>query len=218
MRNSWIYLIVILATASPALAQTSTDNSSLAQLTSVREERQLALTEASQTIQRFFTCITEGVNGDTDPARTARSAACQRNELHPNAIVVFNGIPLNGANAIIGTFTGQGPAAQQFANTVIDVHTIVDKEFQRRISLVDARIKLRVTVATTFTNTITTPVLPLPPGSFIFHAAEDFELVEEEPGHWLITRVDVQTLSTVPIPDDSFPSPFPVLPSVLRRP
>jgi len=226
MQHSAIYLTVILvsglAGVSTAFSQTPTDGAvvdgSLTAISSLRSERQLALTEASQTIQRFFTCIAEGVNSDGDPARDARAAACQRDELHPNAVVVFNRIPLNGADAIVGTFTGQGPGAQQFANTILDVHTFVDKEFQRRIGFADARIKLRATVVTTFTNTITTPVLPLPPGNFIFHAAEDFELVEEEPGRWLIQRVDVQPLSNIPIADDSFPSPFPVLPGVPRKP
>ena len=51
---------------------------------------------------------------------------------------------------------------------------------------------LRVTVVTTFTNTITTPVLPLPPGNFILHTVEEFELEEEEPGSWVINRVVVQ--------------------------
>jgi hypothetical protein len=84
--------------------------------------------------------------------------------------------------------------------------------------LIDAKLKLRVSVVTTFTNTITTPVLPLPPGNFILHAAEDLELVEQEPGRWLITRVDVQPLSNIPIPEGSFPTPFPLLPSVPRNP
>jgi hypothetical protein len=61
-------------------------------------------------------------------------------------------------------------------------------------------------------------VLPLPPGNFILHAAEDFELVEQVPGRWLITRVDVQPLSNIPIPEGSFPTQFPVLPSVPRNP
>jgi hypothetical protein len=71
---------------------------------------------------------------------------------------------------------------------------------------------------TTFTNTVTTPVLPLPPGNFIFHAAEDFELEEEQPGRWVINRVDVTPLSNIPIPQNSFPTPFPVLQSVRRNP
>jgi hypothetical protein len=228
MRNStWIHVTVLLVSGLAAIAavraQTvapdeTSDAQALLQLSSLRAERLLALGEATQTVQRFFTCIAEGVNADADPVRSVRAAACQREALHANAIVVFNGIPLNGADTIVGTFTGQGPGAQQFANAILDVHTIVDKQFQRRIGLIDAKLKLRVTVVTTFTNTITTPVLPLPPGNFILHAAEDFELVEEEPGRWLITRVDVQPLSNIPIPEGSFPTPFPVLPSVPRNP
>jgi hypothetical protein len=210
--NSRIYLTVMLlcglGAADTALAQTLTQ----------RTERQLALSEASQTVHRFFTCVAEGVNSNGNPTRDARAISCMRDELHPDAVVVFNGIPLNGADAIVATFTGRGPAAQQFANTILDVHTIVDKEFQRRISIIDAKIKLRVTVVTTFTNTITTPVLPLPPGNFIFHAAEDFELEEEQPGRWVINRVDVTPLSNIPIPQNSFPTPFPVLQSVRRNP
>jgi hypothetical protein len=228
MRNSsWVHLTVLLVSGLGAIgaarAQTvapdaTTEAQALAQLAILRAERQLALGEATQTIQRFFTCIAEGVNADADPVRSARAASCQRGELHPNAIVVFNGIPLNGADTIVGTFTGQGPGAQQFANAILDVHTVVDKEFQRRIGLIDAKLKLRVTVVTTFTNTISTPVLPLPPGNFILHAAEDFELIEEQPGRWLITRVDVQPLSNIPLPEGSFRTPFPVLPSVPRNP
>jgi len=210
--NSWIYLAAILVSGFGAV------DTALAQTSTQRAERQLALSEASQTVQRFFTCIGEGVNSNGNPARDARAASCMRDELHPDAIVVFNGIPLDGADAIVATFTGQGPGAQQFANTILDVHTIVDKEFQRRIGIVDAKIKLRVTVVTTFTNTITTPVLPLPPGNFIFHAAEDFELEEEQPGRWVINRVDVQPLSNIPLPENSFPMPFPVLQSVRRNP
>jgi len=210
--NSWIYLTAILVSGLGAA------DTALAQTTTQRAERQLALSEASQTVQRFFTCIGEGVNSAGNPQRDARAISCLRDELHPDAIVVFNGIPLNGADAIVATFTGQGPAAQQFANTILDVHTIVDKEFQRRISVFDAKIKLRVTVVTTFTNTVTTPVLPLPPGNFIFHAAEDFELEEEQPGRWVINRVEVQPLSNIPIDANSFPTPFPVLQSVRRNP
>jgi hypothetical protein len=211
--NSWIYLAAMLVCGLGAA------DTALAQTASQRAERQLALTEASQTIQRFFTCIGEGVNSAGDPARDARAISCLRDNLHPDAVVVFNGIPLVGADVIVATFTGQGPAAQQFANTILDVHTIVDKEFQRgRFGIFDARIKLRVTVVTTFTNTITTPVLPLPPGNFIFHAAEDFELEEEQPGRWVINRVDVRPLSNIPIPENSFPTPFPVLPGVQRNP
>jgi hypothetical protein len=212
-KMQWIYgtaAIVVfgLGGGGAALAQTATQ----------RAERQLALSEASQTVQRLFTCIGEGVNSEGDPVRDARAAACLREEFDANAVVVFNGIALNGVNAIVGTFTGQGPAAQQFANTILDVHTIVDKAFRRRIGVIDAEIALRVNVVTTFTNTATTPVLPLPPGNFIVHAAEDFVLEEEQPGRWIIKRVDVQLLSNIPIPDNSFPSPFPALPSVRRNP
>ena len=211
--NTWIYLAAMLASGSGAV------DTAFAQTTTQRAERQLALTEASQTVQRFFTCIGEGVNSAGDPARDARAISCLRDHLHPDAIVVFNGIPLDGADAIVATFTGQGVGAQQFANTILDVHTIVDKEFQpRRLGVFDAKIKLRVTVVTTFTNTITTPVLPLPPGNFILHAAEDFELEEEQPGRWVINRVDVQPLSNIPLPANSFPTPFPVLQSVRRNP
>jgi hypothetical protein len=211
-KKSWVYLTAILVSGFGATDVT------LAQTATQRAERQLALTESSQTIQRFFTCIAEGVNSDGDPQRDARAEDCLRDELHPDAVVVFNGIPLNGADAIVATFTGQGPAAQQFANTILDVHTIVDKDFRRRIGVIDAKIKLRVTVVTTFTNTITTPVLPLPPGNFIFHANEEFELEEEQPGRWVINRVVVQPLSNIPIPNNSFPTPFPVVPSVPRNP
>ena len=208
---SWLYLTTVLVSAlgagGPALADLSE-----------REERALGLSEASQTVQRFFTCIGEGVNSNGDPVRDARAAACLRDELASNAIVVFNGIPLNGEDAIVGTFTGQGPGAVQFANTILDVHTIVDREFRKRIGLLDAQIKLRVTVVTTFTNTVTTPVLPLPPGNFIVHASEEFVLEEEVPGKWIIQRVDVTPLSNIPIPDNSFPSPFPVIPGVRRTP
>ncbi len=210
--NTWVYVIAILVSGfgvtDAAFAQTATQ----------RAERQLALSESSQTIQRFFTCIAEGVNSAGDPARDARAADCLYDELHPDAVVVFNGIPLNGADVIVATFTGQGLGAQQFANTILDVHTIVDKDFRRRIGIIDAKIKLRVTVVTTFTNTITSPVLPLPPGNFIMHASEEFELEEEEPGRWVINRVDVRSLSNIPIADDSFPTPFPLLPSVPRNP
>ena len=211
-KNSWVYLLVILGSGFVAT------NAALAQTATQRAERQLALTEASQTVQRFFTCIGEGVNSNGDPQRDARAESCMRDNLHPDAIVVFNGIPLNGADAIVATFTRQGVGAQQFANAVIDVHTIVDKDFRRRIGVIDPKIKLRVTVVTTFTNTITTPVLPLPPGNFILNASEEFELEEEEPGRWVINRVDVRTLANVPIPDNSFPSPFPVVPGVPRNP
>jgi hypothetical protein len=228
MRNSSRFKVAVLlvfsfVAAGSALAQTlepsePVDAQALATIASLRGERQLALSEATQTIQRFFSCISEGVNADTDPVRSVRAAACQRAELHPNAIVVFNGIPLNGANEIVATFTGSGVGAVQFGNTILDVHTIIDKEFQRRSILQDARLKLRATVVATFNNTITTPVLPLPPGNFIFHAAEDFELVEEDPGRWQIMRVDVQPLSRIPIPENSFFTPFPILPGIPRNP
>jgi hypothetical protein len=207
--NSWIYLTAILVSGFGAV------DTALAQ----RAERALALSEASQTIQRFFTCIAEGANSNGNATRDARAAACLRDELHPDAVVVFNGNTIPGADAIVATFTGPGQnAASQFSNTVLDVHTIVDKGFQPRNGFIDAKIRLRLTVVTSLTNAGPSPVFPLPAGNFTFTASEDFELEEEQPGRWVINRSDVVLLTTIPLPANAFVTPFPVLPSVRRNP
>lgn len=182
-----------------------------------RAERQLAFSEASQTVQRAFTCVTEGLNAGTDAVRNNRAIRCLREEFAPNAVVNFNGIPIQGIDQIIATFTGQGPAAQQFDNTIQEVHTIVDKRFDRGSLTRKAQLDLRANVVTTFRNTLNTPVLPLDPGNFITQAAEDFTLTETEPGRWVINLVTVQLLSNIPIPPNSFPANFPALPSIPRN-
>jgi hypothetical protein len=162
--------------------------------------------------------VAEGVNGDNDPTRAARAEQCLRAEFSPTAVLVFNGLTLTGINAIVGTFTRNGLAAQQFDSSIFDVHTIVDRGFLPRSSLRPrARISLRVNVVTTFRNVVpNSPALPLPLGEFTVPFVEEFTLEEATAGNWHAVRVEASPLAVIPIPANSIFQPFPVIPAVLR--
>ena len=182
---------------------------------SERLERALALSQASQTVQRFFTCVAEGVNGDTDPERQARAASCMRNEFDKDGRLLFNGLEIEGVEAVIGIFTGAGLGAQQFEDSIFAVHTIVDEEFKEKRFLRPATIALRVNVFTTFRNALAnSPALPLPLGEFTSQFVEFFLLEEQEPGRWVIVDVSAEPLANIPLADGSIVTPFPVIDSV----
>jgi hypothetical protein len=195
-----------LGLAAPALAQT----------TVLRADRALALSEASQTIQRQFTCVAEGVNADTDPVRAARAARCLRDEFAADAVLRLGAVETRGNAQIAATFTGAGLGAQQFDGTHFAVHTIVDRGYTPRDGLRNPTIALRVLVVGTLRNRANTPAVSLPPGSFITSFNEEFQLEEVVPGRWVIKRVDAVLISAVPIPENAITQPFPVIPSVPR--
>jgi len=199
--------LVALSFAGPASAQSARD----------RADRQLALSEATQTVQRFFTCVAEGVNAGSDTARTERAVACFRENYDEDGRLLFNGIELPGINALLDTFTGEGLGAQQFENALFNVDSVVDQGFTPRRRLEPARIQLRVNVLTTFLNEVPqSPALPLPLGEFAASFIEEFTLQEVRAGQWIVVNLEAAPIAAQPLPDGTILTPFPETASVLR--